>query len=318
MSRSSTISLVMACIIILALITLTLSVARDTVRIKRAAMTAIGKVESAPLTLMNLHPPPPPTRHLDKTFARFAANLLIRAEKAGRRHTEPEAPPYFQVKLIHSNSGRNNAWLLSHGGQLWIVFRGTATKKEWKQDFELTQTPFMTRMVNKHINRMVYPKMAEAPQDETSLMNGKVHSGFLNVYMSLRDDILDIIRKTQPTRVCITGHSLGAALAQITTIDITQEFGVDVDTICFGSPRVGDLEFTEGLKNAHSFAMVKNTCDIVTDLPLAVQPILSSPSTPSLYTHPEDSTYYFTKNLGTWVNNHNMEVYLDYVMKIKG
>lgn len=313
MRTSNAISFIIVVLIILMLIMLTATTARDTVRIKQAVRAVVGErtAQPSPMSLRSPRQPRNDGMNGNMEFARFAADLVIRAETVGSHDDATLVPPpgFTQVDLIHSNSGRNNAWVVWDGVQLWVVFRGTSTKKEWEQDFEMTQTPIMTRMLNKHINRVVYPKLTEAPQ-VNGVGGGKVHSGFLDMYMSMRDQLLASIRDARPARVCVTGHSLGGALAQLTTVDLCTRYpGLEVDTICFGCPRVGDAEYTRGLDAAHSFVMVRNTCDVVTDMPLAVQPTMKSPKSPLLYAHPEGRTVHFTDNQGTWSNNHKMEVY---------
>jgi predicted lipase len=142
-----------------------------------------------------------------------------------------------------------------------------------------------------------------------------VHSGFLAVYLDIRDLILRAVSSSSATRVCVAGHSLGGALAQFASYDIAvHNPEKSVDTIVFGCPRVGNAAFAETILqpvNVNSFVMLTNTCDLVPNLPLAVQPTIKCDE-PLIYVHPLGS-HNFTDNRHTWTSNHMMGVYIQYV-----
>jgi triacylglycerol lipase len=72
-----------------------------------------------------------------------------------------------------------------------------------------------------------------------------VHKGFLDDYYSIADDLFkavnEIRSKTGIARVLITGHSLGAALALLTAIDLVIHDGFAQPVLyAFGLPRLGN------------------------------------------------------------------------------
>ena len=70
----------------------------------------------------------------------------------------------------------------------------------------------------------------------------KVHSGFWNAYLSIRNEILNIVEFAP--RLFITGQSLGGALSTLASLDILEEYpNLDIYTVTFGSPRVGNLDY---------------------------------------------------------------------------
>lgn len=98
--------------------------------------------------------------------------------------------------------------------------------------------------------------------------SGKVHSGFLKSYLSIREQLLDQLNKLEGP-VFITGHSLGAALATLVCADLELQ-GFEYDTCyTFGSPRVGDATFTKILSSARLFRVINN-CDVVTTVPVSL------------------------------------------------
>ena len=115
----------------------------------------------------------------------------------------------------------------------------------------------------------------------------------------------------------ITGHSLGAAHALYATLDFATLYPtVTFDTIVFGAPRAGNSAFATALlatPNLNSMVLLANTCDLVTDVPLAVQPTLVAPYRPLIYTHPGSAMHVFTDNRNSWIANHVINVYMDYL-----
>jgi hypothetical protein len=133
-----------------------------------------------------------------------------------------------------------------------------------------------------------------------------IHSGFLNAYLSVKDDIfnkcIDLLNKGA-TKIFITGHSLGGAIAKICIFDIIlniNKFNISSDNISsiqIGSPTVGSNNFN----NLYDM-IVKNTFEVnhIND------PI---PKLLNWYYKP-------TKNIYTvFSNNYDMESHMLWVYK---
>jgi hypothetical protein len=108
---------------------------------------------------------------------------------------------------------------------------------------------------------------------KVSVIEGRVHGGFLGGYNSVRENILKALKQVLGLPIYITGHSLGAALATVATNHLEGEVleGIplrDQIAACytFGSPRVGNNQFDREFKSA--IYRVVNTTDIVTVVPL--------------------------------------------------
>lgn len=73
--------------------------------------------------------------------------------------------------------------------------------------------------------------------------NCYVHDGFQraasSVWESLYQEVQRLLLENPLYRVKVTGHSLGAALAQITGLRLSYE-GINVQMINFGAPKIGD------------------------------------------------------------------------------
>jgi hypothetical protein len=102
-----------------------------------------------------------------------------------------------------------------------VSFRGTlaTSLKNWIQDLHASKT---------------------APYGNKTF---KVHKGFYDDYLSLRSQIVSQIKLLK--RVYVTGHSLGAAMAQLCALDLRDSFPEMeiVAVYSYGTPRVGDKDF---------------------------------------------------------------------------
>jgi hypothetical protein len=77
---------------------------------------------------------------------------------------------------------------------------------------------------------------------------GKVRRSYAKRYASMRQIILNWIRLRPHEKVLCVGHSSGAALAAIASLNIANVQGIRPTCVLFGCPDVGDAAFTEALK----------------------------------------------------------------------
>lgn len=200
---------------------------------------------------------------------------------------------------------------------VFVVFRGTRERPEWFNNFQFrfNQKPFM---------------------DNENL--GQVSRGFNKIYTSTgeKESICETIYQAlkecpQDSRVFVTGHSLGGALATLATLDIATRTDFKKPILyTFASPRVGNPQFATNFENLECYR-VANSEDIVTTLPVATGQLVGeemledmtkqqkntvkslrrivSRFTTSLstqaYQHVGEPLY-FTKHKGYISHNHNM------------
>jgi len=71
-----------------------------------------------------------------------------------------------------------------------------------------------------------------------------VHTGFAEAYDELKTEMLAALENLSCKRISVTGHSLGAAVATLATLDLRAGHGLAVPTsMLFGAPRVGNDHF---------------------------------------------------------------------------
>ena len=109
-----------------------------------------------------------------------------------------------------------------------VCFRGTENLRDWETNLRHSLTP-------RHF-----------PQQTTNEPPGRVHQGFLDAFVSVRDQIDRYLQCASGVPIFITGHSLGGALA---TLAAAQLSGWDLAACyTFGAPRVGDKRFASNLR----------------------------------------------------------------------
>lgn len=146
-------------------------------------------------------------------------------------------------------------------GELIFAFRGTASLDDALDDADFPLVEFV-------------PSQGGAPT------GARVASGFYGIYddlghgmsQSMRTQLQQWLQQLAPTRIWVTGHSLGGALAQLFAFDLSYgAHAAAFDTlIVLASPRVGDHTWRDTydarIPAARSLR-IYNQHDIVPDLP---------------------------------------------------
>lgn len=176
------------------------------------------------------------------TYAKIARDTYLNPDKSADAFGEYG----FKIIEFFDNDGAE-AYLLTNGKERVLSFRGTEIKQ--KSDV-----------------------VADLKSGKNFDLNGtKVHAGFKAEVNKVWDEILVKIKqldKSKPLPLIVTGHSLGAAMATITSSRL-EHSGIYVKTlVTFGSPRVGTKEFVKSLHVNH-FRVI-NCCDAVTRVPLYI------------------------------------------------
>lgn len=139
--------------------------------------------------------------------------------------------PGFEVsKVIDTDGLQAFVGYDTQESQIVISFRGSTDLIDWLDDLDAVMTP--------------YPGVS----------GGEVHEGFYDAWLELANDVMApaeaLIKKYHHATLLITGHSLGAALAQLCALNASTYarsvgFTGSVVTYTYGSPRWGNLAMAD-------------------------------------------------------------------------
>ena len=146
----------------------------------------------------------------------------------------------------------NNTFIIVHkNNSLNICFRGTKNMNDIYLNFNIIQKSFIKKEI-------------------------KVHRGFLNKYLSIRDKVInktnEIISNNNIEDIYISGHSSGGAIANIASLDLYYLYpNIRINTITFGAPKMANKAFVEEYNNKiNNSIRIVNKYDIFQYLPLSI------------------------------------------------
>ena len=135
-------------------------------------------------------------------------------------------PEISDIHVFYNSSGSNLGYVAYNPNSdlVFMSFAGTHDLENWLQDFD-------------------FFKINYARCDGC-----EVHGGFVGAYENLKDDIIgsymSLVQKYSTARRAIIGHSLGAGMATLALLDLSETIEID-DFYTFGSPRVGNQNFAD-------------------------------------------------------------------------
>jgi hypothetical protein len=131
---------------------------------------------------------------------------------------------------------------------IYVAFRGSSSIRNWITNLDAWKMPYTS-----------YPEC-----------NCQVHKGFYqaeqNVIGGILSEVKNLRAKFPSYAVKVTGHSLGAALAQLTSMDL-KKAGYAVSVYNFGQPRTGDKTYASFATAKVPTWRVTHNKDIVPHLP---------------------------------------------------
>ncbi|PSN14401.1 hypothetical protein C7293_11900, partial [filamentous cyanobacterium CCT1] len=151
------------------------------------------------------------------------------------------------------------AFMFRKGDNLILVFKGTQQLSDWKTNLKIRLKEFTV-----------------LADQEAVPPTGRVHRGFLDAWQSVEKQVIYYLRKwwTPDTKLWVTGHSLGGALAAVATIALeTQGFEVS-GLYTFGQPRVADWKLVNYMNSRMGDRIIRyvNNNDIVPLIPPQIIP----------------------------------------------
>ena len=190
----------------------------------------------------------------------------------------------FQPQQINTSALQVFMGYDSDNSQIVLSFRGTSNLEDWVDNLGICSTLMNTKSSHHYIFTISLDANSWTETDQvaytTGDANGYVHDGFYTAWQELENGELNTMIKSMfagyaGANIMITGHSLGAALAQIAALEFTQNSVYtslsmgNINTITFGSPRWCDETIaTLYGEVVDSNWRIVNEHDIVPTLPL--------------------------------------------------
>ena len=209
-------------------------------------------------------------------YARFVQQRMVLADLQGILATAvyPSVQPIGDCFVDGANTGRG--YFASNDSHTLLAFRGTEADNN-------------------------YDKVADGEIDRTPEAGALVHSGFkryLDLVWPQVTQCVAAYRANHPNQnICITGHSLGGALA---TLAFTRLNDPASSLITFGCPRVGNPAYCNVIDAAartRAYYRVVDNLDIVTHVP---------PDFLNFYAHPTVAIYWLDPNHALQYNPPNL------------
>jgi hypothetical protein len=260
----------------------------------------------------------------DPLLLKYCGNLVNRIENAITYPPIKYPPDNLIVMEIQPDKNEAILGMVTISKQsdindnvIWITFRGTISLPELQTDLNRTQKLLSLKKLSTY-NSQKLVKIFNTLDGTTSNNNILIHSGFLELYLKFRDNLLNKLNSINSkfSTIVVCGHSLGAAISTIVGLDMKYNFPHLLNIVYnFASPKIGNQALADEInKNIPVYRMV-NTCDIVPTLPYPVTSNYQSPEQPYFYTHCGKAIY-FSDNWKSTMNNHLINVYLNNIDKI--
>jgi pimeloyl-ACP methyl ester carboxylesterase len=149
-----------------------------------------------------------------------------------------------KITVVQNHSTGTLGFVGETATETLVVFEGSTTPKDFLIDF-----------------------MFHAQPDPLNMIPGKVHNGFMRAANSVWSQVQTLVPRSKP--ITVIGHSLGGALAAITSLRLAK-LGFPVTGVyTFEAPRVGDEEFAQyaTVLLGDRFLRFENENDVVPHLP---------------------------------------------------
>jgi len=177
--------------------------------------------------------------------------------REGKETSERDIRENF--KYLNMMITNTQAFLLRKDNNLILVFKGTQQLDDWKTNLKIRLKEFTVLA-----DQTIVPP------------TGRAHRGFLDAWQSVEKQVVYYLKKwaTPDTKLWITGHSLGGALAAVATISLEAQ-GFEISGLyTFGQPRVADWQLVNYMNGKMGDRIIRyvNNNDIVPLIPPQIIP----------------------------------------------
>lgn len=125
--------------------------------------------------------------------------------------------------------------------KIHIVFRGTNSIVDAKYDVNID---FVEVNCSYGIHKGVYTQLFKS-----------------NIYDQFYKKVLELISENNELEICVSGHSLGGALATLFGHTLAKTVSKQINIISFGSPKVGNKEWKDEFKRIKNLSHTRVFCN---------------------------------------------------------
>lgn len=172
--------------------------------------------------------------------------------------------------------GSTEAFITADSEKIIVAFRGSDGLEDWLHNLKLDLVHDSTQQPSSEPGPKALQSSIDGPMN--SLIQGKVHAGFLKMIGAVGQDMRQTIGRLKvqahwrgkELAVWFTGHSLGAALATLAVAQLRLVNESIQGLYTFASPRVGDRTFAHYFNTDFGFKTfrVVNKNDLIPRTPL--------------------------------------------------
>lgn len=238
----------------------------------------------------------------DKNIAKISLDLITRVIQNIPVVPYLENVEFQEIYYISLDSEPfYGIWVTAN--EIWLSFRGTNSVKEWITDTKVKQ-------LNSLQSKEKYKNTPSFMENNQDIM---IHDGFLSIFSEIYENVLEILDYYDPNKektICVSGHSLGAAMATIVGLELENIGYTNTYIYSFGSPRIGNLQLKDYYNSLTTLSLFRiiNMEDEIPQTPTTVSPNFNSATNPFLYGH-FGKVISFSKNAQSLSNNHSLFVY---------
>jgi hypothetical protein len=240
----------------------------------------------------------------DPALARKLAELIQQAYRQFHLKQAPQLDGYQVTPLGTEKIPFGFVAYETSSNNIFVIFRGTMKFIEWFKDANIQLVSYKDSTIKNHQTRekveikgeiadgVIQENQSSVIIDNIDNDFGYVTAGFRGIYVSLRQQLIQALKgRSQDSRIFVTGHSLGGALATLAVPDILKNTHFNnpekIVLYTFASPRCGDRKFAISFQKTRiKHWRIANTEDFVTMLPFPTGNVLRTES-PEIPPEPE-------------------------------
>lgn len=155
-------------------------------------------------------------------------------------------------ECLYDKATDTKAIVAESSDRIIFAFKGTSSSQNLMTDLKVNHRSLVSVIDSENRSpTRAGRELMNLFRRKRAFRRAKVHAGFAIAYGKIKNDIIGaaaLLMQEKVRPVCFTGHSLGGALATLSSLDVHLTLGIEPSRLIvasFGSPRVGNEAFRE-------------------------------------------------------------------------